>query len=287
MNHFPLVDCADFNTRIEFSHFSIEQKRGAWKKENSIILDHIKINVFVSGDVSVFVDGVAHYPVCGDICVLPPYKIHCGQILRPTYTDYFQIDIGVHALDAIPCGKKLIDELIEKNSGNTFSRLKGQERNGIIELCNKVERAIIKEDFSLAFAILVEVLSKINSASASCGKVYGTTLSKATLDAIKEIEANYEKGISLSSLAEHLKISPSYLSRLFKNEVGMGVHEYLTQYRVLMASQHLKNHSVTDVGFMCGFNDTSHFIATFKKRLGVTPKEYKKTLLASNDSFKE
>jgi len=113
--------------------------------------------------------------------------------------------------------------------------------------------------------------------------VCATTLSKATLDAIKEIENNYESEITLFSLSKHLKISPSYLSRLFKNEVGIGAHEYLTQYRILMASQLLKDNSVTEVGYMCGFNDTSHFISVFKKRIGITPKEYKNTL---NDNSK-
>ena len=278
MNHFPLIDSSDFNTRIEFSHIALEQKKGAWKKDDNIVLDHIKINVFVSGEFSVFVDGVAHHPVCGDICVLPPYKMHYGQILKPTHTNYFQIDIGTHALDMIPGGKKLIDELVEKNARNTFSHPKGQTGSEIIELCSRVERCILQEDYALAFGFLVELLSKINSETVSKGKVYATTLSKPTLDAIRKIESEYAGEITLSSLAANLKISPSYLSRLFKNEVGIGVHEYLTSYRILMASQLLKDYSVTEVGYMCGFNDTSHFISIFKKRIGVTPKEYKKTL---------
>ncbi|MBE7025993.1 MAG: helix-turn-helix domain-containing protein [Ruminococcaceae bacterium] len=283
MHHFPLVDSSDFNTRIEFSHIALDQKKGAWKKENNIILDHIKINVFVSGEFSFFVDGVTHHPVCGDICVLPPYKMHCGQILKPTHTNYFQIDLGVHALDMVPGGKKLIDELAQKNARNTFSHPKGKMGNEIIELCSRIERAILKEDYALAFSFLIELLSKINSATSSKGAVCATTLSKATLDAIKEIENNYESEITLFSLSKHLKISPSYLSRLFKNEVGIGAHEYLTQYRILMASQLLKDNSVTEVGYMCGFNDTSHFISVFKKRIGITPKEYKNTL---NDNSK-
>ena len=278
MHHFPLVDSGDFNTRIEFSHMALDQKKGAWKRENQIILDHIKINIFVSGEFSFFVDGITHHPVCGDICVLPPYKMHYGQILKPTHTNYFQIDIGTHALDMIPGGKNLLEELAQKNSKNTFSHPKGQIGNSIIELSSCVERSILQENYALAFGFLVELLSKINSATTSKGIVSATTLSKATLDAIREIESKYDSEITLSSLSAHLKISPSYLSRLFKNEIGIGVHEYLTQYRILMASQLLKDYSVTDVGFMCGFNDTSHFISTFKKRLGVTPKEYKKTL---------
>jgi len=283
MHHFPLINSSDFNTRIEFSHMALDQKKGAWKKEDNIILDHIKINVFVSGEFSFFVDGVSHHPVCGDICVLPPYKIHYGQILKPTHTNYFQIDIGVHALDMIPGGKKLIDELAQKNSQNAFSHPKGQTGGEIIELCSRVERAILKQDYALAFSFLVELLSKINSATDSKGKVNATTLSKATFDAIREIEHNYESDITLCSLSKHLKISPSYLSRLFKNEIGIGVHEYLTQYRILMASQFLKDYSVTDVGYMCGFNDTSHFISIFKKRIGITPKEYKKTLADNSE----
>ncbi len=277
MQHFPLVDSSDFSTRIEFSHISLDQKKGAWKNDSNIVLDHIKINVFVGGDFSFFVDGMSLHPVCGDICVLPPYKMHHGQILKPTHTDYFQIDMGIHSLDMIPGGKKLVDDLVEKNSLNSFSHPKAQTGNVIIELCSCTEREIAVGNYAGAFGYLVELLSKINEAASSNDSVSKTPLSGITLGAVREIEDKFDTKISLLQLSEQLKISPSYLSRLFKAEVGVGVHEYLMQYRIMTASKLLKEHSVTETAFMCGFCDTSHFIASFKERLGMTPKEYKKS----------
>ncbi|MBQ8311294.1 MAG: helix-turn-helix transcriptional regulator [Clostridia bacterium] len=58
----------------------------------------------------------------------------------------------------------------------------------------------------------------------------------------------------------------------------MGVHEYLTRYRTVQASYLLKQHSVTEVSYLCGFCDSSHFIAVFKGYYGITPAEYQKTL---------
>ena len=77
---------------------------------------------------------------------------------------------------------------------------------------------------------------------------------------------------------EKFNVSPSYLSRIFKKETGMGIHEYLMVYRVTKASKLLYKHSVADVCYMCAFSDSSHFISVFKKHFNVTPFQYKKML---------
>ena len=59
--------------------------------------------------------------------------------------------------------------------------------------------------------------------------------------------------------------------------MNMSVSDYILEYRMSQAL-FLLDHSglsITDIAFQCGFASTSYFIARFKEKMGVTPREYK------------
>ena len=99
------------------------------------------------------------------------------------------------------------------------------------------------------------------------------------LTVIKEIETNYPKDITVQSLANIVYITPQYLNRLFKRFLGCGTYQYLTNYRLSKAKELLVNRThltISQVSFLVGYNDTSHFIAIFKKSMGCTPFEFRR-----------
>lgn len=97
----------------------------------------------------------------------------------------------------------------------------------------------------------------------------------------KYIRKNYHRSISLGSLSEHFSISQSYLSRRFKNVLGIGVSDYITYIRILHAEQLLKttNYPITRIAEECGYNDGNYFVTAFKKAKGVTPFQFRKHFL--------
>lgn len=83
--------------------------------------------------------------------------------------------------------------------------------------------------------------------------------------------------IKLTELAEAAGIHPAYLSKLFKQETGMTVSEYIQRQKVEEAKK-LLNYSDTSplrAASLLNFHDQSHFTKVFKKHTGVTPKQYK------------
>ena len=96
------------------------------------------------------------------------------------------------------------------------------------------------------------------------------------INKVKEyLDQNYEEDISLEMLSELTKISPFYLLRLFKKEVGSTPHIYLTQRRIKKAKQFLTSgDSLSDVAYKTGFVDQSHFTNRFKNIVGITPGQY-------------
>lgn len=98
--------------------------------------------------------------------------------------------------------------------------------------------------------------------------------------AVRHISLNYQKDISVKSVADSLFISESYLSRLFKNTVGQTFGDYLTYYRIKKACELLRrpDGKIYEVANLIGYRDQRYFSAIFKKLVGVTPKEFREKL---------
>lgn len=83
--------------------------------------------------------------------------------------------------------------------------------------------------------------------------------------------------ITVDELAEYAGLSPSYLSRLFKKELNISISDYICEMKIEKAQHLLKysDYSLIDIANHLAFSSQSHFIQTFKKLVGVTPKKYR------------
>ena len=95
--------------------------------------------------------------------------------------------------------------------------------------------------------------------------------------ALKYIQENFQKDLSLDALSKELDISPYYFSKLFKEETGSNFVEYLTNLRLERAKVLLmdENRSMKKICMEVGYSDPNYFSRIFKKNLGVTPTEYR------------
>lgn len=92
------------------------------------------------------------------------------------------------------------------------------------------------------------------------------------------IKENYQNDIRLSEIAQAESINPAYLSRIFSEETGETFSDYLIRYRIQIAKELLHNITVnvSEVAEQVGYNDVKHFSASFKKIVGISPKDYRK-----------
>ena len=91
------------------------------------------------------------------------------------------------------------------------------------------------------------------------------------------IEEHYHEEVSLELLAEELHLSPNYISRVFRQETGSGIKDYLTARRIKQACRLLEttNRPVEQIGYEVGFDNHSYFIQLFKRVVGTTPLKYR------------
>ena len=92
------------------------------------------------------------------------------------------------------------------------------------------------------------------------------------------IEADLSRDLSLSTLAETLGLSCGYLSTIFRQETGQTVTDFVTERRMGHAAQLLRSSTlqIQTVAQYCGFSDVNYFSKLFKRRHGVTPREYRR-----------
>lgn len=95
---------------------------------------------------------------------------------------------------------------------------------------------------------------------------------------IKIINKKYfERDLSLKYVADELNISDSYLSRLFKKEIDMNFMDYLTLIRIEKAKKFLTDTIMknSEIAYRIGFNDAGYFSQVFRKKMNMTPSEYR------------
>lgn len=92
---------------------------------------------------------------------------------------------------------------------------------------------------------------------------------------IQYIQSHITEPISINLLAYNLNMSEANFSNSFKKIMGVTPKEYITNLKLTKAKEMLKNQNVTEVSYDLGYDNISHFIALFKNRYGITPKQFK------------
>ena len=97
--------------------------------------------------------------------------------------------------------------------------------------------------------------------------------------AIKYIEDNYSKSITLADVSEKVGLSPEYFSRLFKEETGINFIVYLNNVKMKHAIHFLEktNLKIYEIAEKVGYSNLSYFSTTFKRKFGKSPFEYRQT----------
>lgn len=97
---------------------------------------------------------------------------------------------------------------------------------------------------------------------------------------IDYIEKNHAADITLNLLSDVFYVSPNYISRIFREQTGKNLFNYLNVVRVENAKKLLKKSDlkIYEIGFRVGFKSTAHFNIVFNKLTGLSPRQYRNNL---------
>ena len=90
------------------------------------------------------------------------------------------------------------------------------------------------------------------------------------------ITLHLKEDLRVEQMAKRFCISADYLSKLFKREEGTGIGDYIVEERMFLAAELMKagHASVSRIAYECGYDNYSYFTKVFKKRYGMTPREF-------------
>lgn len=180
------------------------------------------------------------------------------------------LDIQMPGKDGLTLGMELKQlyelDIIMVTAYQSFEYARQSIRIGVNDYITK---PIIEEE-------LIKTLQKYEKWNAK---------SDAIQQALHVIHERYADKLPLSAVAEKIHLSPTYLSRKFLEEMGVGFADYLNSYRLEMAKRMLVNDpeaSISAVADHTGFNSQHYFSSLFRKNFGMTPTAYRVQL--ANDS---
>jgi YesN/AraC family two-component response regulator len=107
------------------------------------------------------------------------------------------------------------------------------------------------------------------------------TYSPVVQDTIRYVDVHLKEPLQLRDIADHLHVNASYLSVLFKEQMGMTFTEYLTRRRIQRAKELLTNTRMTiaEIAEAAGYQTDKYFVKVFRSVEGMSPGHYRKSMV--------
>lgn len=101
------------------------------------------------------------------------------------------------------------------------------------------------------------------------------------------VERHYAEALTLKTMAADFKVTPSYLGKLIKNEIGEAFSAYLNKLRIEKAKEMLQTTSLSagEIGQRVGYQNVDYFYKIFKKITGEYPTRYKRSCLGDESAY--
>lgn len=153
------------------------------------------------------------------------------------------------------------------------------------QIAKKLEKLILKKDFEVIIG-LFEILSMLSESQDRVyinNEAYSTAHKDSKKDRLSEVfqyvNENYKKDIVLIEIAAIANMTPTSFCRMFKLKTKKSFVEYLNEIRVSKACKFLleTDLSMSEIAYECGYKTASNFNKRFKKFMGMTPSEFKKS----------
>lgn len=243
---------------------------------------HYEVNLVWSGTIHYRVGGRSYHLTNGDILLLGPGEEHqpdpeadlgtCERVVLWMEPEF------LHRLRSFGFDPAACFDGAQTGSGRCL-RFDDDATMRIGELLERCIREDSDKDFGadmMADTIMVQVMILINRLYRKSVQDRRRSRSGSLVTSVLEyINNHYADELTLDSLANRFFISKYHLSREFGRIVGIPVHRYITQKRLVVAKQLLTEGRPSSMVYQhCGFGDYSNFYRAFRGEYGVSPKEF-------------
>lgn len=220
-----------------------------------------------------------------ELCLIGNDKLEHGWI------DYNCSSNNIHEITIQFHRELFLESLLNKKQFHSLSIMFENAKKGIVfsrPVIEKVKGRILaltqNTNGFLAVMELIMILYELSNdpnsrmlSNSTFTKDTDSTESRRVQKVISYLQSNYQNEVRLNDVAGFIGMSEAAFSRFMKKRTGRNFIEYLNDLRLGIASRQLVNtsKSIAEISFESGFNNISNFNRLFKKRKGVTPKEFR------------
>jgi AraC-like DNA-binding protein len=234
------------------------------------IHDRCEIYYFIEGDADYLVEG-SEYPMKpGSLLLMRPGEAHRTRLNSTGTYERYAINFPMGLFDAIDPGRNIMKPYTDRGLGKDNHYYRPEYKGLFEKICDEKKGA---EDRSIfLYSALLQIMLDIGEEFA--GRIKPRSSRHKTLSSgiIEYVNAHLSGDLSVESIAGHFYISPSQLTRIFKEYIGAPPWEYITAKRLVRAREMISDgYSAGEAAEKCGFGDYSSFYRAYVKRYGISP----------------
>ena len=266
------------------------------KSHSSIPSEHYhdayEILYLISGDLYYLIGNQSYHVVSGSLLLIRMNDVH--KLINRNGSTFERVTLLFQEeyLRGLLTEESVFHPLAPFQSGSGTIRIRGSEQGFIEDIFGKMitEQTNELSESNLYLKILLTELlifiqRKIDSGSQQ-HHLSSNRFHQHIPKVVHYINHHYNQRLTLDDISKRFYLSPSHLSRTFKESTGCTLIEYVNTIRVKQACCYLKESklSVSDIAERVGFENLTHFGRTFKSIVGLSALKFRKSYEVLHDS---
>lgn len=247
--------------------------------------DSIELLFVLSGNVTVVIESEISELSEGDLILINYNQIHETYSTDCTLLS-LQLQLSMFHLDWLT--PKHIAFSCNSSKENDKERYRTLKQYLALLVNNHLSHHAKNEllDYSYCYCLMNELVVHFSSSS-DFYKMRSPESMQKMGEILHFIESHYTEKVTLSSAAQSLFLSPSYLAHFFESKTGSTFFNYLNNYRLERSLEDLFNPacSLTDVAEKNGFASTRAYSDFFRKKYDMLPSQFRKNYAATHKNF--
>jgi len=248
-----------------------------------ISVDDYHFVLFMSAAPVTRLEGVPYPVKKGDLLAIAPWvEVYADPNGAKPHGKYLHIAVKRSFFDDIAANISRV-----RGEAFRFERIHGRFSEQVLDLIGQFQLeymnfggAYLQMVQSLATQIVFQLIRDLESSDDMHAKdLANPYISKA----ISFMLEHYGSSITIGDICNLIYLSPGHFKRVFKQHTGRTPHQYLMDIRLDRSRQLLEqtDYPIEDVAKECGFINAGHFAVAFKRRMNLSPSEYRKKIAAA------
>lgn len=271
LNIYNEFDSHNFDLNVD--HYGAEQCDSGYSF-GPTIRDNYVLHFITNGKGKISINGETTELTAGDIFVLPKNQSIFYQADENTPWTYTWVGFSGSRAETILSQTQLLEKYF------LHSHLESEILKKMIDINQTEVQSLPMITELILIGHLNQLLAALAQEFPNESLKESSTLAKNYVHhAIKLIHSQYNSPIKVNEIADHLALSRSYLYKIFKQETGYAIKDYILQIKMKRSCQLLEDptRNITEIAYSVGYQDPLTFSSAFKNYFHMSPTEFRKT----------